>query len=110
MAAALFEVAMVAYKVDPTRLKHPLSIYIPKSESAFFLFKQKTAYDVIPCDWSSDVCSSDLRQLEFKRKILEETFYHNLPETRGLTIGMTGRSEERRIGKECTVLCRSRWS
>src|SRR5437867_289868 len=30
------------------------------------------------------------RQLEFKRKILEETFYHNLPETRGLTIGMTG--------------------
>ena len=22
----------------------------------------------------------------------------------------TGRSEERRVGKECTVLCRSRWS
>src|SRR6184192_4122450 len=34
MAAALFDVAMVAYQVDPTRLKHPLSIYIPKSESA----------------------------------------------------------------------------
>src|SRR5256886_5854913 len=27
----------------------------------FFFFKQKTAYD-IDCDWSSDVCSSDLRQ------------------------------------------------
>src|SRR5213083_1157092 len=34
MAAALFDVAMVAFQVDPTRLKHPLSIYIPKSESA----------------------------------------------------------------------------
>src|SRR5438445_6820668 len=34
MAAALFDVAMVAYQVDPSRLKHPLSIYIPKSESA----------------------------------------------------------------------------
>src|SRR3546814_7198038 len=26
----------------------------------FFFFKQKTAYDVRICDWSSDVCSSDL--------------------------------------------------
>jgi malate synthase len=34
MAAALFDVAMVAYQVDPGHLKHPLSIYIPKSESA----------------------------------------------------------------------------
>ena len=33
-SGALFDVAMVAYQVDPTRLKHPLSIYIPKSESA----------------------------------------------------------------------------
>src|SRR5213596_2770234 len=27
----------------------------------FFFFKQKTAYEIRPCDWSSDVCSSDLR-------------------------------------------------
>src|SRR6202022_395813 len=33
MAAPLFDVAMVAYQVDPSQLKHPLSIYIPKSES-----------------------------------------------------------------------------
>ena len=26
----------------------------------FFFFKQKTAYDIKECDWSSDVCSSDL--------------------------------------------------
>src|SRR5213596_1973770 len=27
---------------------------------SFFFFKQKTAYEIRPCDWSSDVCSSDL--------------------------------------------------
>src|SRR5881397_4449873 len=26
----------------------------------FFFFKQKTAYEMAQCDWSSDVCSSDL--------------------------------------------------
>ena len=26
----------------------------------FFFFKQKTAYEIVDCDWSSDVCSSDL--------------------------------------------------
>src|SRR5213080_1880568 len=26
----------------------------------FFFFKQKTAYEIPLCDWSSDVCSSDL--------------------------------------------------
>src|ERR1043165_10021026 len=26
----------------------------------FFFFKQKTAYEIRPRDWSSDVCSSDL--------------------------------------------------
>ena len=28
----------------------------------FFFFKQKTAYEVKECDWSSDVCSSDLSE------------------------------------------------
>src|SRR5881392_567338 len=27
----------------------------------FFFFKQKTAYEITHSDWSSDVCSSDLR-------------------------------------------------
>ena len=26
-----------------------------------FFFKQKTAYEIVDCDWSSDVCSSDLK-------------------------------------------------
>ena len=33
-SASLFDVACVAYRVDPAELKHPLSFYIPKSESA----------------------------------------------------------------------------
>src|SRR3546814_4661789 len=31
------------------------------SSSVFFFFKQKTAYEMRISDWSSDVCSSDLR-------------------------------------------------
>ena len=29
-------------------------------EWVFFFFKQKTAYEIYQCDWSSDVCSYDL--------------------------------------------------
>ena len=32
-------------------------------EFSFFFFKQKTAYEIYQCDWSSDVCSSDLAGL-----------------------------------------------
>ena len=31
----------------------------------FFFFKQKTAYEIYQCDWSSDVCSSDLYTGEY---------------------------------------------
>ena len=34
LPAPLFDVAMIAYQVDFSALKHPLCIYIPKSESA----------------------------------------------------------------------------
>ncbi|HSK63490.1 MAG TPA: hypothetical protein VK893_06610, partial [Pyrinomonadaceae bacterium] len=34
ISASLFDVAMVAYQVDANDLKHPLTFYIPKSESA----------------------------------------------------------------------------
>src|ERR1700756_2983480 len=34
LPASLFDVAMIAYQVDFSALKHPLCIYIPKSESA----------------------------------------------------------------------------
>ncbi len=33
-SASLFDLALLAYKIDFSRLKHPLAIYIPKTESA----------------------------------------------------------------------------
>src|SRR5437867_1845536 len=33
-SASLFDVASIVYRVEPAELKHPLSFYIPKSESA----------------------------------------------------------------------------
>src|SRR3546814_1568371 len=83
----------------------------------FFFFKQKTAYEMRISDWSSDVCSSDL----FDRlpaaiwPLLADTVRFN--EAAGLprydvaeTLQGDGRSEERRVGKECVSTCRSRWS
>ena len=37
----------------------------------FFFFKQKTAYEIKECDWSSDVCSSDLFSLNLTNRISE---------------------------------------
>src|SRR3546814_4498715 len=36
----------------------------------FFFFKQKTAYEMRISDWSSDVCSSDLRVFASSRESL----------------------------------------
>src|SRR5213596_3942651 len=73
----------------------------------FFFFKQKTAYEIRPCDWSSDVCSSDLRRTRDQRGHRDASF--DRPAERGSAAALR-RSEERRVGKECTVLCISRWS
>src|SRR3546814_5723019 len=103
----------------------------------FFFFKQKTAYEMRISDWSSDVCSSDLpNQLENALLNLVINARDAMPAggtltiaTRnvsfeaplseqgakpgryvGLAVTDTGRSEERRVGKECVSTCRSRWS
>src|SRR3546814_2989578 len=71
----------------------------------FFFFKQKTAYEMRISDWSSDVCSSDLRD---RRHDAGRGPYPHAP-AEGPAGGGT-RSEERRVGKECVSTCRSRWS
>src|SRR3546814_5690895 len=38
----------------------------------FFVFKQKTAYEMRISDWSSDVCSSDLLDDDFE--LVQDTF------------------------------------
>ena len=48
----------------------------------FFFFKQKTAYEIYQCDWSSDVCSSDLaKQLGTNPRRLAEKIIAAIPES-----------------------------
>src|SRR3546814_2511759 len=84
-----------------------------------FFFKQKTAYEMRISDWSSDVCSSDLRTtLSAPASGDARKPVSRLPsglnrarrfrETPSAVVN--DRSEERRVGKECVSKCRSRWS
>ena len=45
----------------------------------FFFFKQKTAYEMCGRDWSSDVCSSDLRLDRFLRNAADRRDRHHQP-------------------------------
>src|SRR3546814_16815820 len=85
----------------------------------YFFFKQKTAYEMRISDWSSDVCSSDLRGRAASRRCRKPGCRgrgrKSAPRERGArsaTARRAGetRSEERRVGKECVRTCRSRWS
>ena len=37
-----------------------------------FFFKQKTAYEIYQCDWSSDVCSSDLEPIWYWQDLAQQ--------------------------------------
>src|SRR5215204_6977660 len=67
----------------------------------FFFFSSRRRHTSSLCDWSSDVCSSDLRVHSWALLRVRET-----PLAAAGSCGRTRRSEERRVGKEC----RSRWS
>ena len=47
----------------------------------FFFFKQKTAYEIKECDWSSDVCSSDL-ECDIPGHPIRDTASAGLPASR----------------------------
>src|SRR3546814_5467760 len=73
---------------------------------AVFFFKQKTAYEMRISDWSSGVCSSDLKDgADRNRSGLRVHLALHV-----LDAAEVARSEERRVGKECVSTCRSRWS
>src|SRR3546814_16113244 len=84
-------------------------------------FKQKTAYEMRISDWSSDVCSSDLRCWPCAPPICWASAGPHA--TRSWTSWRSGwawrarparytwaRSEERRVGNECVRACTSQWS
>src|SRR5690242_20978340 len=90
----------------------------------FFFFSSRRRHTRLTCDWSSDVCSSDLDGDHF----IEPHFFRDIGEmiavvaiyayedaaagdqqveiAIAIDIAECHRSEERRVGKEC----RSRWS
>src|SRR3546814_7741938 len=100
----------------------------------FFLFKQKTAYEMRISDWSADVCSSDLLPEEAKEsaaamrravseqiKALQDLSQLVGRSTQQLEVSQPvaaraaapaprpqpapARSEARRVGKECVSSC-----
>src|SRR3546814_6704883 len=95
---------------------------VPLSSRIVFFFKQKTAYEMRISDWSSDVCSSDLR---FDLAALGLTpgsdfvVQLSVTDNRGAGPQTTHsasyilrwppRSAERGVGKERVSTCRSRW-
>src|SRR6187455_3431115 len=74
----------------------------------FLFFKQKTPYEMVMSDWSSDVCSSDLTRRS--ARCPPATRARPRPGRAARARRRRARSEERRVGKECSSPCRSRWS
>src|SRR5438477_5221634 len=84
----------------------------------FFFFSSRRRHTRLTCDWSSDVCSSDLfsvsfanardcERQDFRKRValpsVDLSRSHGGPNQQ-FRLFLT-RSEERRVGKEC----RSRW-
>src|SRR3546814_16693014 len=69
----------------------------------FFFFKQKTAYEMRISDWSSDVCSSDLRRYDAAARGWREPSRHRRRRRgRGRGSGRSGqRLRDRRHGFPC---------
>src|SRR5437016_8714930 len=92
--------------------------------SCVFFFSSRRRHTRLVSDWSSDVCSSDLKLAgalafrigEFSKEpiavvtpiaeMLEISALDRRPESLETDAKASVRSEERRVGKEC----RSRWS
>src|SRR5438309_4085471 len=73
----------------------------------FFFFSSRRRHTRWNCDWSSDVCSSDLRPpwCQPQSRAFASPPHSVAPQALPVTVE-DARSEERRVGKEC----RSRWS
>src|SRR3546814_4018997 len=102
-------------------------MYVIDAARLFFFFKRKTEYEMRISEWSSDVCSADLPHVQRRYLVvpgIRSSRLHVIdtgpdprqpkivkviePETVFRRAGY--RSKERRVGKECVVPRRSRWS
>src|SRR2546430_7694470 len=90
-------------------LIHTLVVHCPEiglvvlDRAQILFFSSRRRHTIFDCDWSSDVCSSDLASCGLRSNSWWECKPHDASSRSTRT---PRRSEERRVGKEC----RSRWS
>src|SRR5258706_7056738 len=123
------DITAVLYDDDQPHIsKQSVHVTGPRMHVAFFFFSSRRRHTILVSDWSSDVCSSDLRarcgtghghHIELEPRpdedgeafgggapIVEKAERGQLASEPGHAPTLGPRSEERRVGKEC----RSRWS
>jgi len=89
-SASLFDVAMVVYRADIGRLKHPLCFYIPKSESAEEaswwndLFKALARFKGLPEDYIKCMALVESHSLAYQ---MEEFIFNLQDHLLGLNLG-----------------------
>src|SRR5438034_6052734 len=91
-----------------------ISIYYVRVKiicSIFFFFSSRRRHTSSLCDWSSDVCSSDLDvhlmvvdPLRFLEAFATAGADHLIVHLEAVADPQRSRSEERRVGKECRAL------
>ena len=90
VSASLFDVARIVYQMDPARLKHPLCIYIPKSESAEEalwwrdLFQTLAKQRGLPHNYIKCMALVESHPMAFQ---MEEFAYHLREHIIGLNLG-----------------------
>ena len=89
-SASLFDLALLVYKLDLSKLKHPLCIYIPKSESAEEalwwrdVFQELAAYKGVAKDYIKCMALCEAHPFAFQ---LEEFAYNLREHLLGLNLG-----------------------
>src|SRR5215475_10952890 len=86
IAASLFDVALIAYQVDAAEIKHPLSFYIPKSESAEEALWWRDLFQAVERakGWIKCMALVESHPLAFQ---MEEFVYHLRDHILGLNLG-----------------------
>jgi malate synthase len=90
VSASLFDVARIFFSIDPAQLKHPLCIYIPKSESAEEalwwrdLFQALAKFRGLPHDYIKCMALVESHPMAFQ---MEEFVYNLREHIIGLNLG-----------------------
>src|SRR6266571_2622125 len=92
-----------------TALEEPVRVFVETAVRMTFFWSSRRRHTRLTCDWSADVCSSDLARPPAARTGIRNRMPHPIRRARRVDVPDAEhrqRSEERRVGKEC----RSRWS